>query len=208
MCLHTSDIQHDYRVLKEKGVQFLSEPQLLPGTKVTIVCFRRILTVLTSNCWKATSSRRLLGDFTPGIVRHHRELTGRERTQTLERSSSSSKPLLVHDHSGINMSPVPTSRSSSRPPVTTPTGFFDYFDLRSPPQEARDTRRRGTVGNVAVFVEAASCSGSRPMGHREEGSFVSLPRIPSTRSSNVQQTVARSAGPRLPLAASRKSSRR
>jgi len=40
MCLHTSDIQRDYRVLKEKGVQFLSEPQLLPGTKVTIVCFK------------------------------------------------------------------------------------------------------------------------------------------------------------------------
>jgi glyoxylase I family protein len=40
MCLHSSDIQRDYRVLKEKGVQFLSDPQLLPGTKVTIVCFK------------------------------------------------------------------------------------------------------------------------------------------------------------------------
>ena len=40
MCLHTLDIQRDYRVLKEKGVQFLSEPKLLPGTKVTIVCFK------------------------------------------------------------------------------------------------------------------------------------------------------------------------
>lgn len=40
MCLHSSNIHRDYKVLKEKGVQFLSEPQLLPGTKVTIVCFK------------------------------------------------------------------------------------------------------------------------------------------------------------------------
>ena len=40
MCLHTSDIQRDYQALKAKGVEFISEPKLLPGTKVTIVCFR------------------------------------------------------------------------------------------------------------------------------------------------------------------------
>jgi hypothetical protein len=40
MCLHTSDIQRAYRDLQAMGVQFLSEPKLLPGTSVTIVCFK------------------------------------------------------------------------------------------------------------------------------------------------------------------------
>jgi glyoxylase I family protein len=40
MCLHTSDIHQTYADLKAKGIEFLSEPKLLPGTQVTIVCFR------------------------------------------------------------------------------------------------------------------------------------------------------------------------
>lgn len=40
MCLHTPDIRRAYRDLRAQGVQFLSEPKLLPGTSVTIVCFR------------------------------------------------------------------------------------------------------------------------------------------------------------------------
>lgn len=40
MCLKTSNIKQDYEELKSKGVEFLSEPQLLPGTTVSIVCFK------------------------------------------------------------------------------------------------------------------------------------------------------------------------
>jgi len=40
MCLKTRNIQQAYRDLKAKGVQFLTEPQRLPGTSVTIVCFK------------------------------------------------------------------------------------------------------------------------------------------------------------------------
>jgi predicted enzyme related to lactoylglutathione lyase len=38
MCLHTTDIERDYRDLSAKGVKFLSEPKKLPGTAVSIVC--------------------------------------------------------------------------------------------------------------------------------------------------------------------------
>lgn len=39
MCLKTTDIWHMYHYLRSRGVEFLSEPQRLPGTEVTIVCF-------------------------------------------------------------------------------------------------------------------------------------------------------------------------
>jgi catechol 2,3-dioxygenase-like lactoylglutathione lyase family enzyme len=39
MCLKTTNIQQMYEDLKAQGVRFLSEPQRLPGTSVTIVCF-------------------------------------------------------------------------------------------------------------------------------------------------------------------------
>jgi glyoxylase I family protein len=38
MCLHTTDIERDYRELSAKGVKFLTEPKKLPGTSVSIVC--------------------------------------------------------------------------------------------------------------------------------------------------------------------------
>jgi catechol 2,3-dioxygenase-like lactoylglutathione lyase family enzyme len=40
MCLKTTDIWQMYDYLAAKGVEFLSEPQRLPGTDVTIVCFK------------------------------------------------------------------------------------------------------------------------------------------------------------------------
>ena len=40
MCLKTTDIQRDYRDLSAKGIQFLTEPKQLPGTSVSIVCFK------------------------------------------------------------------------------------------------------------------------------------------------------------------------
>ena len=40
LCLKTTDIHRMYAELKAKGVKFLSEPKKLPGTEVTIVCFR------------------------------------------------------------------------------------------------------------------------------------------------------------------------
>jgi glyoxylase I family protein len=40
MCLKTTNIQQVYEDLKAKGVHFLSEPKTLPGTRVTIVCFK------------------------------------------------------------------------------------------------------------------------------------------------------------------------
>jgi len=40
MCLKTNNIMKDYENLKEQGVNFLSEPKRLPGTAVTIVCFK------------------------------------------------------------------------------------------------------------------------------------------------------------------------
>jgi glyoxylase I family protein len=38
MCLKTKNIRQVYEDLKAKGVHFLSEPKILPGTSVTIVC--------------------------------------------------------------------------------------------------------------------------------------------------------------------------
>lgn len=40
MCLKTTDIEKDYQDLKAKGIEFISEPKLLPGTTVKIVCFK------------------------------------------------------------------------------------------------------------------------------------------------------------------------
>lgn len=40
MCLKTNDIHRDYQELLVKGVSFITEPKLLPGTTVWIVCFR------------------------------------------------------------------------------------------------------------------------------------------------------------------------
>jgi catechol 2,3-dioxygenase-like lactoylglutathione lyase family enzyme len=40
MCLKTTDIEQDYQDLKAKGIEFISEPKLLPGTTVKIVCFK------------------------------------------------------------------------------------------------------------------------------------------------------------------------
>jgi len=40
MCLKTTDIQQDYKDLSAKGIRFLTEPKKLPGTEVSIVCFK------------------------------------------------------------------------------------------------------------------------------------------------------------------------
>ena len=40
MCLKTTGIGNVYEDLKAKGIEFLSEPKKLPGTDVTIVCFK------------------------------------------------------------------------------------------------------------------------------------------------------------------------
>ena len=40
MCLKTTDIQRDYQELSAKGIKFLTEPKKLPGTTVSIVCFK------------------------------------------------------------------------------------------------------------------------------------------------------------------------
>jgi catechol 2,3-dioxygenase-like lactoylglutathione lyase family enzyme len=40
MCLKTRNIWQAWRDLKAQGVEFLSEPKLLPGTSVSIVCFK------------------------------------------------------------------------------------------------------------------------------------------------------------------------
>lgn len=40
MCLKSTNIQQDYEDLLAKGVKFLTEPKKLPGTAVSIVCFR------------------------------------------------------------------------------------------------------------------------------------------------------------------------
>lgn len=40
VCLKTKGIWKMYENLKAKGVKFLSEPKRLPGTEVTIVCFK------------------------------------------------------------------------------------------------------------------------------------------------------------------------
>jgi glyoxylase I family protein len=40
LCLKTTNIHRIYQELKAKGVAFISEPKKLPGTEVTIVCFR------------------------------------------------------------------------------------------------------------------------------------------------------------------------
>lgn len=40
MCLKTTNIEKDYQDLKAKGIEFISEPKLLPGTTVKIVCFK------------------------------------------------------------------------------------------------------------------------------------------------------------------------
>jgi hypothetical protein len=40
VCLKTHGIWQVYENLKGKGVQFISEPKKLPGTEVTIVCFK------------------------------------------------------------------------------------------------------------------------------------------------------------------------
>jgi glyoxylase I family protein len=40
VCLKTKGIWKVYENLKAKGVKFLSEPKRLPGTEVTIVCFK------------------------------------------------------------------------------------------------------------------------------------------------------------------------
>lgn len=40
MCLKTTNIDQDYQDLKAKGIEFMSEPKLLPGTTVKIVCFK------------------------------------------------------------------------------------------------------------------------------------------------------------------------
>jgi catechol 2,3-dioxygenase-like lactoylglutathione lyase family enzyme len=40
VCLKTKGIWKVYERLKTKGVKFLSEPKKLPGTEVTIVCFK------------------------------------------------------------------------------------------------------------------------------------------------------------------------
>ncbi|MBE9222354.1 VOC family protein [Cyanobacterium stanieri LEGE 03274] len=40
MCLKTTDIEADYQNLKSQGIEFISEPKLLPGTTVKIVCFK------------------------------------------------------------------------------------------------------------------------------------------------------------------------
>lgn len=40
VCLKTDNIAQDYKDLSAKGVKFLSEPKKLPGTSVSIVCFK------------------------------------------------------------------------------------------------------------------------------------------------------------------------
>ena len=40
MCLKTGNIKEAYEQLKAQGVEFISEPKLLPGTTVSIVCFK------------------------------------------------------------------------------------------------------------------------------------------------------------------------
>jgi glyoxylase I family protein len=40
VCLKTKGIWQMYERLKARGVSFLSEPKKLPGTEVTIVCFK------------------------------------------------------------------------------------------------------------------------------------------------------------------------
>ncbi|MGA2596440.1 MAG: VOC family protein [Bryobacteraceae bacterium] len=40
VCLKTHGIWKVYEDLKAKGIKFLSEPKKLPGTEVTIVCFK------------------------------------------------------------------------------------------------------------------------------------------------------------------------
>ena len=40
MCLKTTNMQRDYQDLSAKGVKFISEPKKLPGTSVSIVCFK------------------------------------------------------------------------------------------------------------------------------------------------------------------------
>jgi len=40
MCLKTTNIERDYRDLSGKGIRFLSEPKKLPGTSVSIACFK------------------------------------------------------------------------------------------------------------------------------------------------------------------------
>lgn len=39
LCFRTQNINQVYKALKTKGINFLSEPQTLPGTSATIVCF-------------------------------------------------------------------------------------------------------------------------------------------------------------------------
>jgi predicted enzyme related to lactoylglutathione lyase len=40
MCLKSTNIQQDYQNLSAKGIKFLTEPKRLPGTSVSIVCFK------------------------------------------------------------------------------------------------------------------------------------------------------------------------
>jgi catechol 2,3-dioxygenase-like lactoylglutathione lyase family enzyme len=40
ICLKTTNIQQDYEDLAAKGIEFLSKPKTLPGTSVSIVCFK------------------------------------------------------------------------------------------------------------------------------------------------------------------------
>jgi glyoxylase I family protein len=40
ICLKTTNIQQDHEDLAAKGIEFLSEPKALPGTSVSIVCFK------------------------------------------------------------------------------------------------------------------------------------------------------------------------
>jgi len=40
VCLKTRGIWQVYESLKAKGIKFVSEPKKLPGTEVTIVCFK------------------------------------------------------------------------------------------------------------------------------------------------------------------------
>lgn len=40
MCLKTENIHQAYETLKAQGVEFVSAPKLLPGTAVSIVCFK------------------------------------------------------------------------------------------------------------------------------------------------------------------------
>lgn len=40
MCLKSTQIEQDYQRLKAEGIEFMTEPKLLPGTTVKIVCFK------------------------------------------------------------------------------------------------------------------------------------------------------------------------